>query len=380
MKKSLLLPTACCVPFAASAQAALTPPPPPVNLPPSLEETRGAMGIPSAGDLRGQKDIVGFASRADQMARVWESSEATPAPESLGPKPAPGVAGILCPHDDYLCAGRVYREIVPLVKAKVVILVGVFHKYRSFGARNAMAFETYRAWRSPDGEIPVSGLRDELLAKLDPESYTRNPAHHDSEHSLEAIAYWLKHQDPSVEIVPVILPSAPFLRLQSMAEQLGEALTGSMKQRGWTLGRDVSIVISSDGTHYGSDFHYTPYGAGGVGPFLTAMEHDRRILRELLAGEVTAAKAQAFFETMVDPASPDTYRRPWCGRFSIPFGLMLLAATSRGLGLKPPKGMPIAFGASVDFPELPVRSLGMGQTCPISLYHFVTFPSAAFVN
>jgi AmmeMemoRadiSam system protein B len=371
-----------CAPFCAalllSAQAALVPPPPaPV---PTLEETRKAMGIPSAGDLRGQQDAVGFASTAAQMAKVWDLAAAPPAPESLGPRPAPGVAGAICPHDDYLYAGRVYRELIPLVKARTVVLVGVFHRYRRYGAANVMVFDPYRAWRSPDGDIKVSPLRDEVLAALDPGEVARDAAWQDSEHSLEAIAYWLKHQDPGVEILPVILPSASFPRLQAMAGHLGDALAAAMKKRGWTLGKDVAVVISSDGIHYGADFRYTPYGEGGVVPFLKAMDRDRGLLRGPLAGPVTAAKAQAFFETMVDPDRPDDYRMPWCGRFSVPFGLLLLESASRELGLPVPRGLPIAFGASVDVPELPVKALGMGATAPANLYHFVSFPAVAFVN
>ena len=380
MNKPLLLAAACCVPAALPAQAALNLVLPPGTTAPDLAQTRAEMSIPSAGDLRGQRDTLGFASKAEQMARVWELSTAAPAPERLGPKPEPGVAGIICPHDDYLCAGRVYREIIPLVKAKVVVMVGVFHRYKRYGARGVMVFDPYRAWRSPDGEIAVSDLREAVLAQLDPRDYVQDATYHDSEHSLEGVAYWLKHQDPDVTILPVILPSAPFQRLQSMAGNLGKALAKAMQARGWTLGRDVAVVISSDGTHYGADFGYTPYGAGGVDAFQAAMAHDRALLQGLLAGEVTPNMARAFFEMTVDPGAPDTYRKPWCGRFSIPFGLLLLGTLSQELGLAPPKGMPIAFGASVDVPELPLRSTGLGQTCPISLYHFVTFPSVAFVN
>ena len=159
-----------------------------------------------------------------------------------------------------------YRTLIPLVKARTVVLVGVFHRYRRYGAKDVVVFDPYRAWRSPDGEIRVSPLRDELLQGLDPSERAQDPAWHDSEHSLEAIAYWLKHQDPAVEIVPLILPASGFPRLQTLAAHAGEALAGAMKRRGWTLGRDVAIVISSDGTHYGQDFHYTPYGEGGITP------------------------------------------------------------------------------------------------------------------
>ena len=324
------------------------------------------------------QDAVGFASRPEQMARVWELSASSPAPERLGDPPAPGVAAVVCPHDDYLYAGRVYRQVLPLVTARTVILVGVFHKYRRFGAKDALVFDPYRAWRSPDGAIPVSPLRDELFAQLPAADVIRDAAMQDSEHSVEAIAYWLKHQDPRVEIVSILLPSASFPRFRELASHLGDALAASLRKRGWSLGRDVAIVISSDGIHYGADFAYTPYGQGGVEAYVKATARDRELLTGPLAGPVSPAKAEAFFDTVVDPQHPDTYRMPWCGRFSIPFGLLLLGATARDLGEPVPIGIPVAFGTSLGFPELPVKPLGMGATAPANLYHFVSYPGVAF--
>lgn len=345
---------------------------------PSLAEVRKGMGIPSTDQVRGQQDVIGFASRPDQMAKVWEESAQPPAPEALGTLPVPGVPGIICPHDDDLYAGRVYRRVVPLVTAHTVVLVGVFHKYRQFGARDALVFDPYRAWRAPDGEIPVSPLRDEVIAQLPASEVIQDAAMQDREHSVEAIAYWLKHQDPSVEIVSILVPSASFPRFQVLADHLGKALATAMRKRGWTLGRDVAIVISSDGIHYGADFGYTPYGEGGVEAYVKATAQDRALLVGPLSGPITSAKAEAFYATVVDPQHPDTYRMPWCGRFSIPFGLLLLDATAHRLGQPVPVGVPVAFGTSLGFPELPVRSLGLGATAPANLYHFVSYPGVAF--
>ena len=362
-----------CLPL--PGQSAPTPPSSPR---PSPAEVRQGMGIPSTEDLRGQQDAIGFASRADQMAKVWAWSAQPPPPEALGPKPAPGVAGVICPHDDYLFAGRVYRQVIPLVTAKTVVLIGVFHKYRRFGARDALVFDRYRAWRAPDGEIPVSALRQELLAQLPAADVIQDEAMQDSEHSVEAIAYWLKHQTPDLQIVSILVPTAAFPRFQELAAHLGQALATSMRRHGWELGRDVAIVISSDGIHYGADFAYTPYGEGGVEAYVQALARDRALLQGPLSGSVTPAKAEAFYSAVVDPQHPDTYRMPWCGRFSIPFGLLLLEATTRDLGLPSPVGTPVAFGASVGFPELPVKPLGMGATAPDNLYHFVSYPGVAF--
>ncbi|HEX9011218.1 MAG TPA: AmmeMemoRadiSam system protein B [Holophagaceae bacterium] len=345
---------------------------------PTLAEVRGAMGLPSTDTVRGQQDTVGFASRADQMAKVWDWSAQPPAPEALGPLPAPGVPGLICPHDDYLYAGRMYRRLLPLVTARTVVLVGVFHKYRAFGARDALVFDPYRAWRAPDGEIPVSPLREELIAHLPAADVIRDAAMQDREHSVEAIAYWLKHQNPQVEILPLLVPAASFPRFQALASHLGGALAAAMQRRGWALGRDVAIVISSDGIHYGADFGHTPYGEGGVEAYVKATARDRELLNGPLSGTVTPAKAEAFFDAVVDPQHPDTYRMPWCGRFSIPFGLLLLDETARALGQSAPVGHPVAFGTSISFPELPVGPLGMGRTAPANLYHFVSYPGVAF--
>lgn len=375
MWKTVVLAVLLCSSEGAHSQAVQQPKATPR---PTLEEVRKAMGISSVGDVRGQQDAVGFASKAEQMAKVWELSAALPEPETFGFKPGSGVVGAICPHDDYVFAGRVYRRVLPLVTAKTVVFVGVFHKYRKFGVKDALVFDPYRVWRSPDGDIKVSDLRQELLATLPAGDFLQDAAMHDSEHSLEALAYWLKHARPDVEILPIIIPSMPFERMHQLSLRLGTVLANAAKRRGWSLGKDFAIVVSSDGVHYGNDFKYTPHGAGGVEVYIKACDQERAILRGPLAGALTPEKLQNFFATCVNPENPDEYRHTWCGRFSIPFGLMLLSDTSKALGIPTPVGMPIAFGTSIGSPEIPVRELGMGATAQANLYHFVGYPGVVY--
>jgi MEMO1 family protein len=343
-----------------------------------LEEVRAQMGIASTDAVRGQRDAVGYATTPAAMAQVWELSAQGPMPESLGGKAAPGAIGVIGPHDDYVYAARVYREVFPLVTAKTVVIVGVFHGYRKFGAHDQLVFDPYRAWRSPDGEIAVSPLRDELAAALPKEMAVKDAAAHDSEHSIEGIAYFLKHARPDVEIVPIIVPAASFGRLCVMASSLAEALAASMEKRGWKLGRDVAIVISTDGTHYGEDFKFTPFGAGGQKAFDQAVAADRKLMRDTLSGIIDAEKSRAFYSTVVDPAHPDQYRVTWCGRFSVTLGTLFLEEAARRLGMARPVGVPLALGVSVEAPQLALRDAGMGPTAPASLYHFVTHPAIAY--
>jgi AmmeMemoRadiSam system protein B len=352
---------------------------PAAQAPPTLDEVRRDMGIPSRDlELRGQRDSIGFAYRADQMARVWDLAASPPAPDSLGELPAPGVAAVICPHDDYIYAGRVYRRVLPLLTARTVVLIGVFHRYRRFGEHDRLVFDPYRAWRTPDGPVMVSTLREELLARLPREDYVQDAAMHDSEHSLEALAYWLKHIRPDVEIVPVIVPAAKFERLQSLADHLGAVLAGAMQRHGWRLGREVAIAISTDGVHYGPDFKHTPYGDGGIRAYERAVEMDRSLLRGPLSGPLTTARVRSLYATFVDPGHPDQYRLTWCGRFAVPLGLLLLERLAQGGEAAAPVGHPVAYATSVGWPGLPVQEIGLGATAPASLYHFVGYPAAAF--
>lgn len=346
---------------------------------PTLEETRAAMGIASTDKLRGQQDVVGYASKPEQMQKAWDLSAEGPAPERLGPAPPPGVLAAVSPHDYYLYAGRVYRSVLPLVTAKTVVVIGVFHQYRKYRVRDRIVFDPYGAWRSPDGPIAVSALREELIAAMPKDDVLQDAAAHDVEHSIEADVFWLRHANPSVEIVPILAPAAKFERLEEIAARLGDALAASMKQRGWQLGKDVAIVISADAVHYGPDFHQVPFGDGGIEAYAKATSRDKELLTGPIAGPASVEKIKKLYGTFVDPADPDTYRVSWCGRFSLPFGMLVLRQTANRLGLGAPVGMPIVYATSVGAPELRVRDVGLGETAPANLYHFVGYPAAAWV-
>ncbi len=376
MRSALALALMLATAPPAFAQAA---PQPAAPTPPRLAEVRAEMNIPSASlELRGQRDSVGFASTAAQMAKVWELSALPPAPDSLGPLPAPGVVGVICPHDDYLYAGRVYRRVLPLVTARTVVLVGVFHKYRRFGEHDRLVFDRYRAWRTPDGPVRVSALREDLTAHLLPNDFVQSAAMHDSEHSLEALVYWLRHARPDLEIVPILVPATRLERMNELASRLAGAIRATMEARDLVLGRDVAVVISTDGVHYGADFQYVPYGPGGPEAYAQATAKDRALLLGPLRGTLTPGKIRALYAEFVDPKAPDTYRLTWCGRFAVPFGLFLLEYLSRLSG--PFTSWPVAYATSVGAPELPVREVGLGATAPASLEHFVSYPAVAFTH
>jgi hypothetical protein len=266
------------------------------------------------------------------MAKVWELSAQGPMPDSFAAKVEPGVIGVIGPHDDYIYAARTYREIFPLVTAKTVVIVGVFHRYRRFEARDQLVFDTYRAWSAPDGEIPVSTLRDELIAQLPAGMAVKDAAAHDSEHSIEGIAYFLKHARRDVEIVPVIVPAASFQRLHELASHFPARFAASMQAARLAAGprRGDRDLGRRHALRRGLQVH--TLRLGGVKAYLEDVEQDRKLMRDTLGGIFKTQKARDFYETVVNPDNPDQYRVTWCGRFSVTLGTMLVGETAKKLG------------------------------------------------
>lgn len=362
-----------------SPPALLAVPPAPLRPPlprPTSAEVRRDMVVPSAGDTRGRLDSLGYALSARAMAAVWERSAAPPAPDSFAAPPAPGVAAIVCPHDDFSYAGRVYRRVIPLVTARTVVLFGVFHGYRRFGEHDRVVIDPYRRWRAPDGLVPVSPLRDALLARLPRADWAQDTTAADFEHSLEPLVCWLRHANPGVEIVPMLVPASPFARLETLADDLAAALRAEMDARGWTLGRDVALAISADAIHYGPDFQQTAFGAGTAESYLGAVGQDRALLAGPLSGPLTVPDVRLLYETFVAPERPDVYRWTWCGRFSVPLGLLVLERLARATGGA--TGHAVAYSTSIGAPELDLSAVGMRPTAPSDLWHWVGYPGVAF--
>jgi AmmeMemoRadiSam system protein B len=347
-----------------------------------------AVGIPPTGDQRGQMDTVGFVTTAAQMDSVLAQCRVLAAPRRAELRAEYGwtadtaLAAAVCPHDDYYYAGRLYELLVPHVKAKTVILVGVFHKARVFDCRDTLVFEDFAAWRGPYGPVPVSALRSELLARLPAASVTVDRDMHTVEHSLEAIVPWLQAYRRDVEIVPILVPSMGWETLGRLAGELATALGDIMTERGWTLGRDVAVVASADAVHYGDagwgGSDYADFGTDAAG-YARAVERDRYLAASTLAGKVEANSLKEFLHTCVDEADPTRYRLTWCGRFSIPLGLSVAARVQQAVAGRPLEGRLLDYGTSVSEVSLDLERIpGLGATAPNNLHHWVGYAAIGY--
>lgn len=382
MHLDALSPLACLAVVLVAASAVAQ------QVPPTRAEIEGEMGLRSEGDLvRGQRDTVGFAVTAEQAEDVLtaaltaEHAELAAEAAALGVTGTDGVVAAVSPHDDHLYAGRVYVHATEVIRAPRVILVGVFHGARRWNLADRLVFDRFQAWHGPWGPVPVDGLRGELLAAMPAGDVVVDDAMHCSEHSLEALIPFIQHRNRDVRIVPILVPYMGWERLDTLADHLSAALAGVLERHRWVLGRDVAVLVSTDAVHYGPDFDHAPFGVG-VDGYQKAVARDRELAGQLLAGPLEAGKLRTFMERLVDAADPHRYLIPWCGRFSVPFGLDLVRRTTERLGLPVPEGHFLRYGTSLSEAELPVskatREAGLGYTAPSNLHHWVGYAALAY--
>lgn len=355
---------------------------------PTRAEVEKIMGLRSEGDIvRGQMDAVGFVVTADQAEDVLTHALAAEKDglardrEVLHLGPDDGVAAVVCPHDDHLYAARVYVHATELIRAPRVVMIGVFHKARLWNLSDRLVFDRFEAWHGPWGPVRVDGLREELLKRMPTEDVIVSDTMHCREHSLEAIVPFLQHRDRELRIVPILVPYMGWERMSELADHLSAALAKTMKRHGWKLGKDVAVVISTDLVHYGPDFDHAPFGTD-VTAYEQAVARDRRLIRDHLEGPLDGHRLHTLLDQLVDPSDPHVYRIPWCGRFSVPFGLETVRRTARRLHLADPVGHLLRYGTSLSEAELPVskttRDEGLGYTAPSNLHHWVAYGAVAY--
>jgi AmmeMemoRadiSam system protein B len=352
---------------------------------PTIQQFLDQVGIKPQGDQRGQMDIIGFASTAEQMDEVISQATAAAKEQKETLEQRYGwndeitlLAGV-CPHDDYAYAGRLYSLLIPRIKAKTVILFGVFHKARYFNCEDKLVFDAFKTWHGSYGPVPVSPLREEILKRLPDKYYVVNNDMQTVEHSTEAIVPWLQAYNRDVEIVSILIPYMDWETMDRLAAELSIALESILKEKEWNLGEDVALICSADAVHYGdagwggSDF--ADFGSDVLG-YQIAVKRDVDIAKDYLCGPINREKLKGFLYTCADEKDVKQYKITWCGRFSVPFGMNVASRLTETLEGRPLEGTLLDYGTSVSEASLEVE--GIGVTAPNNLHHWVGYAAVGY--
>ena len=199
---------------------------------------------------------------ARALCEKWESSAANGA---TGAAEVPNV--LILPHAGWAYSGETAWAAVRMVRgAKFRRVVVLAPSHRAWIEDRLVAPEA-DAVSTPLGEIPIDRDWIDRLALVAP--VARNDRIHAAEHSAQ-IEYPLLQValGQGFSIVPLVVGAFG-------ADQMGMCVRALSR----LMDVETLLVLSSDFTHYGDDFSYTPYGKGGG-------EDVRR--------QVAAADAEAF--------------------------------------------------------------------------------------
>jgi hypothetical protein len=218
-------------------------------------------------------------------------------------------AALIVPHAGYVYSGATAgKAFATLRGARVtrVVLLGPSH--RASFAGGALPGPGLKAFATPLGEMP---LDTEAIEKLRGQEELAGPARaHDGEHCLEVELPFLQETVGNVPIVPILVGAQTD---RQMARGLARRLAP-------LVGPGTLVVVSSDFTHHGPSYGYSPFARDG-----SLVKR----LEEL--GRATAERAAAIdargFAAQVD-VSEDTV----CGARPIGVLLELLAHAFSGVG------------------------------------------------
>ncbi|MAE62443.1 MAG: AmmeMemoRadiSam system protein B [Planctomycetaceae bacterium] len=176
--------------------------------------------------------------------------------------------GALVPHAGWVCSGRiagtVYRALAKRTAARTLVLLGAVHTVRLDGP----ALENADAWHTPIGLAQIDADLRRILAAIP--GFASFDMAHQYEHSLEVqLPLILEAFGPDTKIVPCLIPPHP--NAPDWGRAIGQTLAGQT--------HPILVIASSDLTHYGPNYNFTPQGAGRTGIDWAANVNDARLLQ-----------------------------------------------------------------------------------------------------
>lgn len=177
------------------------------------------------------------------------------------------VGGIV-PHAGWVFSGTIAAEVISILArqstVETFVVFGAMHRY---GGRAAGAVFTSGAWETPLGRIAVDEeLAHAILAGS--KTLADEPSAHDLEHAIEVQVPFIQHLAPSARILPIIVPPSA----------AAPAVGAEVAEKARALGRKAVFVGSTDLTHYGPRYRFTPMGSGSKALRWAKEVNDRRLL------------------------------------------------------------------------------------------------------
>jgi predicted class III extradiol MEMO1 family dioxygenase len=199
----------------------------------------------------------------------------------------------------------------------------------------------------------------------------------DIEHSIEALVPFLQYYNRDLKITPIMVTQMSFNRMDTISSQLSEIVKEYITDNNLKPGKDIFFLISTDADHYGEDFNNSPFGQDEKA-HAEATANDKRIANTYLNAEITHKDIEGLKDELWGSPEIKTPVPLWCGKYSVPFGLLSIFHIAKELNLNILDGKVLGYSDSWKEKVLPVYGTHMGTTAPFSLKHWCGYVSAGF--
>jgi AmmeMemoRadiSam system protein B len=190
------------------------------------------------------------------------------------------VGGIV-PHAGWFFSGSIACKVIhSLQKNDQPDVIVIFGMHLHPGSPCYMMKEG--AWETPFGEIQIEkSLATELAERFSFKIETSD--HFTQDNTIELQLPFVKYFFDNVKIVPIGVPP------HKESLKIGKAVVeiGSM------LGLKINVLGSTDLTHYGPNYGFTPKGTGQAAHDWTRNKNDRKVIDAMLSMEPERVIAEA---------------------------------------------------------------------------------------
>ncbi len=180
-------------------------------------------------------------------------------------------AGIV-PHAGWMFSGALAAMVFSAIKQQhdkvnTFVLLGAAHSY--FG--RTPAIYNCGIWTTPLGDAVID---EDMARQVLTEGTAESDTHaHAQEHSLEVIVPFIQYLFPGAKILPIIVPPAD--EAVTLGVNIGKIIAAAEKK--------IICIGSTDLTHYGPRYNFTPMGTGTKGLKWATEINDQKFIDLALA-------------------------------------------------------------------------------------------------
>ena len=190
---------------------------------------------------------------------------ALPCPSSGGEK----VGGIV-PHAGWYYSGRIACSVIKCLKneSKPDTII-IFGRHLHPGSKNYLMKEG--GWATPLGDLEIDcELGDRLASEFS--FILETPSRYEQDNTIELQLPFIKYFFDDVKILPIgVRPSVDSIRIGERVAEISELLD-----------RSILILGSTDLTHYGNNYGFTPKGVGDKAVEWVKNENDKKVVDLML--------------------------------------------------------------------------------------------------